>query len=250
MDKVEGIVDVIDDATSSKIAAPKKYHLQKITGKHKGHDAQHAQSAMTSVAKRIAALTGISSATELQQLSLSDILDEESYNLEYLYHQVASELAEPKPSYANFLVAFETYYTRQERFLKEPFLTFDKQIRQCFGDLKTLEAAKHENKVVLKAEIILPLQKKYWETILREHAYKTGVLSDEKLSNKLLDTSGDEAIKQISPELYDIVFAPINEERAKFSPSFTPTQRDQFFDSLNNLKNLQSTIDELDRMLK
>lgn len=94
-------------------------------------------------------------------------------------------------------------------------------------------------------QIIIGLQKKYWETYNWEHEYKQGKLSPESLHKKLLDTSSDMMIRQTFPDFYDIFFAHINQKRATFSPDFTRSQLNNFFDELNDLNSLQETIDIL-----
>jgi hypothetical protein len=48
--------------------------------------------------------------------------------------------------------------------------------------------------------------------------------------------------------LYASVFTRINEKRAQFSVDFTKSQLNRFFDELNDMERLQSTIDVLDGM--
>jgi len=51
---------------------------------------------------------------------------------------------------------------------------------------------------MMKAKIIVTLQRKYRETCVWEHEYKRGELSAEELQENLLDTSLDESIKEYS----------------------------------------------------
>jgi hypothetical protein len=101
---------------------------------------------------------------------------------------------------------------------------------------------------MLKAEVIIALQKKIRETYTWEHMYKKWDISAEELQNKLHDTSSDESLKKDAPWLYDAIFLGINQKRAEFSPDFTKTQFNRFFDELNDLAMLQSTIDVLTTM--
>ncbi len=246
---VQEIIAEIDNETSAKIVADKLYHLYKITGKHSGNDKLLLEASMRNFTKRIAQLIGISAYTQLHLLELTDTLDDQNANLEYFYTQISMFLADPTIRYSKFLIAFENYYTSQRWSLKEPFRTFDKQIKQCFGDLATLRT-KNPTLVMQKAQVILALQRKIWETYTWKHEFKLWNLSPEWLQQKLLDVSSDESIKHVFPWLYASLFARINEKRAQFSVDFTKPQLNRFFDELNDMELLQSTIDVLDGMFK
>jgi len=246
---VQEIIADIDKATSARIMADKIYHLYKVYGKHSENDKKLLEASMRNFTQRIAQLVGIAFHTQLHLLELNDVLEDQNLNLELFYHQIAMFLEDPKTGYDKFLIAFENYYRSQKWPLKEPFRTFDKQINQCFGDLSVL-IKKEPRSIMMKAKIIVTLQRKYRETCVWEHEYKRGELSAEELQENLLDTSLDESIKEYSLWLYNAVFAHITEKRAKFSPDFTKPQLNRFFDDLNDLHRLQETINDLLNMLQ
>ena len=244
---VKNIITEIDAATSVKILADKLYHLYKFTWLHSENDKKLLEASMRSFTQRIAQLIGISSHTQLHLLELNDILDDENLNLELFYTQVQMFLAEPNIRYSRFLVAFENYYTAQRWPLKEPFRTFDIQIKQCFGDLEWLRK-KDPQSIMTKAAIIIALQKKFREGYIWQHKYKMWDISLDELQRNLLDTSSDVLLQQKFPWLYDAIFPAINQKRATFSPDFNETELNRFFDEVNDLELLQWTIDLLNGM--
>ena len=244
---VQEIIGEIDAATSAKILADKLYHLYKITWKHSENDKKLLEASMRSFTQRIAQLIGISSRTQLHLLKLNDVLDDQNLNLKLFYTQIQMFLAEPNIRYSRFLVAFENYYTAQRWPLKEPFRTFDMQIKQCFGDIDWLRK-KDPQSIMAKAAVIIPLQKKFRESYTWEHAYKLWDISLDELQENLFYVSSDIMLKEKNPWLYDAIFLIINQKRATFSSDFTKVQLNHFFDELNDLALLQWTINLLDGM--
>jgi len=103
---------------------------------------------------------------------------------------------------------------------------------------------------MVKADIIVTLQKKYRETYTWEHAYKRGELSIQELQEKLLDTSDDMSIKHHAPWAYDLISVAIYQQRKHFSPDFTPQQLSNFFDDLQDLTVLDSLIDSISKIIQ
>lgn len=239
---VQEIIAEIDGATSVKIMADKLYHLYKITGKHSERDKKLLEASMRNFTQRIAQLMGISSYTHLHLIEFNDALEKQSTTLELFYSQIALFFGTPKKSYDKILLAFETYSRAQKWPLQEPFHTFHQQIQQCFGDVSHI---KNPRIFVFKVATIIFLQRKYRETYLWEHQYKEGDLSLQDLENKLLDSSSDTIFKQKYPEAYATLFTEIYEGRGEFSPEFTPWELNAFFAKINDLKELQSTIDAI-----
>jgi len=131
---IQDIITEIDAATSAKVMADKLYRLYKITGNHSENDKKLLQASMRNFTQRIAQLIGISAHTQLHLLTLNDTLDDQNRKLEFFYSQIAMFLADPQLSYDKFLMAFENYYRPIASKRKEPFRTFDRQIKQCFGE--------------------------------------------------------------------------------------------------------------------
>jgi len=131
---VQEIIAEIDKTTSAKIMADKLYHLYKITGRHSEKDKLLLEASMRNFTQRIAQLIGISSHTHLHLIELTDILEDQTLDIQSFHAQVAISIHKPTQHQQEdmFSLACETYYNSLKRYktLKEPFLTFAKQIQQ------------------------------------------------------------------------------------------------------------------------
>jgi len=122
------------------------------------------------------------------------------------------------------------------------------QIRELFGNLDDISVS-NAHSVIVKVATVLSLQKKYFESYLWEHEYKSWHISIEELHALFMDTSADTLMQKHFPSVYEKIFVPIMKKRASFSSMFQKRQIDQFFYELNDRDAFLAQFDVLQQMI-
>jgi hypothetical protein len=219
------LIEEIDNSPSSKMDAIKTYRLYRLTGRHSENDKKVLIGILNDFTKRMAQLIWISAHTQLHLIELDDTLEDQTMDIQYFHAQVPLSIhkSTQRQQQDMFSVACETYYNSLKKYktLKEPFLTFAKQIQQLCGT--TISDVKNNitPDMLTKAYEIVALQEKTLAGYLLEHELNL----EEK------------TVEEIAKELGNI--------QSGFSVDMTKKQRDEFFDELKNLKILQREVQEI-----
>lgn len=242
--KVQEIIKEISTATSAHIVAQKVYHLYKIYGKHSEHDKKHLQAAITKFTKRIAEMIGIASHVQLHALELEDQLEDQQNDLKLFHAQVKANA--DISAYGQLVFMFETYYTYRQKRLKEPFLSFDRQIADIFGTVDQIQR-QDPARFIKKADLVISMQKIFLDMYVLEHKYKEGEMSFFDVLDYIADNTNAD-IQSKYPWLYDLYFAAIHERQKcwySLEAGYTYDEITDFFAPFKDMSRLSKQLNDL-----
>ncbi|MCX6823058.1 MAG: hypothetical protein NTX91_03595 [candidate division SR1 bacterium] len=235
--QVQGIIMDIDNATNAKVVAQKIYKLYKVHGNNNVTDKKLLESAITGFTKRIGQLIGISAHVQLHALALEDELEDQQSDIESFHAQAKHALLEDEHmtvgSYSKLLFAFENYAKHHAKYLKEPFLSFDKQIARIFGTITDIKRQDPET-FAQKANFVVSLQRQFLDAYILEHKYKEGLVSAQELAIHFA-TPSDDYLSSRYPVLYKQLFDDIDAQHKQFSSEFSYDEITQFFAELKDI---------------
>lgn len=196
---------------------------------------------------------GMRAYVQFHSLELEDQLYDQQSHLETFHSAVKMDIPQPgtltQVAYDKFLFAFEKYKTYLPSALKQPFLTFTDQIQKSFTSLAKPIYEPWENFAskaavqIMKADVIVSLQRKFLHAYVMEHQYKEWLLSVEDIAAYAAHPE-DADLKLRYPELYEVYFTDLDAARTTFSPDFSYEELTTFFAELKNMNWLQQKIDD------
>lgn len=199
--QLEQIISDVKNATSFYIMASKFYNLFKIDFINKSIDANKMIGASNKISKELHRFRSIIMEIQLQSDALQQLLDMQEYTFQTLSIQSSKAIVH-RDSGALF-TAFQQYYKQSWTDLQktEPFISFDNQIKTLFWPTLDKNQMK-SHRSILQAEILLSLQKIYFQIYQLEHKIKLWTV---KSTDFVFDTN----LCTKYPELYKPLFIHI-----------------------------------------
>lgn len=125
---------------------------------------------------------GMHAHVQFHSLELEDQLYDQQSHLETFHSNIKMDIPQPgtltQVAYDKFLFAFEKYKKYLPSTLKQPFVTFTDQIQKSFTSLAKPIYEPWENFAskaavqIMKADVIVSLQRKFLNAYVMEHQYK------------------------------------------------------------------------------